>query len=152
MPILLTKHKGLCMISMRYLAMLNAEPFAWVVPSCPDFYFLPSLLYNKIFKEWDNGGWDCPAYWASKKLPVIPCYSTDEEELAQCWISQDKYDRWDKNGSGVYMKYESSLSLWTEALNASRYVQKSVQLLTLDLSSPMGRGAITGPPPTWKSR
>jgi hypothetical protein len=126
-----------------------SKPFAWIVPFCPDFYFMPVLRYHKIFREWDTESWDCPAYWSSKGFPVVPCYTTEDENAAECWISQDKYQRWSDQPN---LKSFCTLPMWTENLNASRSVRKFIQLLTCDLSSPINRGPITGPPPIFKRR
>lgn len=128
---------------------LDQSPFAWFVPYCPNFYFLPSLHYHKAFKVWDDGDWDCPAYWVSVGLPVIPCYETFCEAEAMFWISQDKYDRWDKKG-GVHIKTVKYEGLWLEALNASRSVRKSTHMLKFDLHSPIDRGPVLGPPPAFR--
>lgn len=120
---------------------------AWIIPYCPDFYFLPTLHFHQIFKEWDNGSWNCPAYWLSIGIAPIPCFVTDSEQEADCWMSEDKYGRW--RGDCI-LKQEGSLSLWTEALNASRNVQQAVQMYRFDKSTPLSRGAIVGPSPTWK--
>lgn len=128
-----------------------SKPFAWIVPLCPNFYFLPSMCYNKVFREWDDGTWDCPAYWASIGLPIIPCYETDNEDEAECWVSMDKYDKWCKR-DGVHFKSFNAYGMWAEALNASRNVQKSTHMLKLNFHSPISRGPITGPPPIFKRR
>lgn len=128
-----------------------SKPAAWIVPLCPNFYFLPSLCYDKVFGEWDDETWDCPAYWASVGLPVIPCYETDNEEEAECWISMDKHGKWCKR-DGVHLKRFNTHGHWVEALNASRSVGKLTLLLRLDLYSPINRGPIVGLPPTFKRR
>lgn len=125
-----------------------SEPFAWIVPICPDFYFMPTMMYHKIFKEWDNNGWDCPAYWAIRNYPIIPCYATEDEKSAECWISHNKYGQWGKQPN---LKTFCTLPMWTEDLNASRSVAYNTQLLICDLFSPIDRGPIVGNHPTWKS-
>ena len=128
------------------------EPFAWIVPYCPDFYFLPSLCYHKVFGEWDDGTWDCPAYWASMGLPIIPCYETDNESEAECWISMDKHGRWCKKDGVILRSFGWPYGTWVEALNASRSVGKSVHMLKFEFDSPVNRGPIVGPPPTFQLR
>lgn len=129
---------------------------AWLIPYCPNFFFLPSLCYHQIFKEWDNGSWDCPAYFSSVGLPLIPCYEVEHEEDANCWTCRGRYGKWD---TGVSIRHTPGCvgfdgardSFWLEALHCSQRVRDEVILLRAELSSPIDRGPISGPEPTWHS-
>jgi hypothetical protein len=124
------------------------QPFAWLVPYCPDFYFMPSLRYHQLFKEWDDGTWNCPAYWTSIGLPVIPCFIADGDQDAQCWISLDRYGKWQTE---VHVKRPGEYSpLWLEALECSRRNSKQTETLRFDLSSPVERELITKPLSSWR--
>lgn len=129
--------------------MTELSPIAWLVPFSPDFYFLPALHYHKVYGEWDDGSWDCPAWLASQGFPVIPCYKTDDEADAECWISIDKWGRWCKK-DGVYLKRFNSHGLWLEALRASQNVQQTTYMLKFDYFSPVDLGPTQGAKPTFK--
>ncbi len=126
---------------------MENKPFAWLVPHCPDFYFMPSIFYHKVFAEWDDETWDCPAYWASRGIPVIPCYKTEDVNEAECWICKDKYGKWSKK-SQVHLKSFNRYGHWIEALDASKSFYDTY-MLKLDFHSPINRGRITGDPPTF---
>ena len=131
--------------------MTSQKVFAWLIPNSPDFYFLPALHYHKAYGEWDDGTWDCPAYLASVGFPIIPCYKTEDESEAECWITIDKYGKWYKK-EGVHLKRFNRYSLWLEALRASQGVKETTYMLTFKYESPIGRGPIQGPAPTFKSK
>ena len=126
------------------------SPDAWIVPHCPDFYFMPSLFYHKVFKDWDNGTWDCPAYWSDKGVPLIPCYETNDKEKAKCYIGQDKYGKWEK--ACLIKGHNCTISLWNEDLECAIRNRSVVILLTFDNSSPIDGSRITGPKPIFKTR
>jgi hypothetical protein len=108
------------------------DEFAWLVPHCPNFYFMPSLFYHQLFKVWDDGSRNFPAYWMGRGVPPIACYKTEDEVEAQCWISKRK-GKWDTEcyvkGSGL------TCSFWSEALNATRRQADETHLLRFPLVS-----------------
>lgn len=85
------------------------EPIAWLIPKCPNFYFLPSLWYDQIFTR--RGTVDekmSLAYWESVGFPSIPL-TPCEEEKATLWVVNNAYAAID-----------------AESANAARFLGKSV--------------------------
>ncbi len=129
---------------------MSKTPDAWIIPHCPDFYFMPSLFYHKVFKEWDNGTWDCPAYWNNRGIPLIPCYNTAFRVKAKTYLCQDNYGKWDK--SCLIKGYNCTTALWNEDLDCAIRRRKSVVLLTFEDFSPINGNRVTGPMPTFRTR
>jgi hypothetical protein len=123
---------------------------AWLVPYCPDFYFMPSLFYHKVFKEWDNKTWDCPAYWSDRGIPLITCYQTTNREDAKCYISLDQYNKWSK--ACLVKGYNCTINLWNEDLDCAFCRNKEVIMLTFDDFSNINRQGTTGPKPEFKTK
>lgn len=69
-------------------------PIAWLIKECPNFYFMPSLRYDRIFIAWDSGDHNCPAYWKTKGYEAIPLQQC-EDEAASHWIVNNEYGVFD---------------------------------------------------------
>lgn len=130
--------------------MSQENVFAWLIPHCPNFYFMPSLCYHQVFKEWDDDTWNCPAYWSSIGIPIIPCYLESDEKLSQLWISKNKHSKWE---STAYLKQPGQeCSLWKEALDCSRRCSQVTETLKFELSLPLQHGPIIGELSSWRRK
>lgn len=83
------------------------EAKAWIIKQCPDFYFMPSQRYDRVFFKWeDDGRKNSPEYWASKgysPLEIVPC----EERSAEIWII---------NGGIGYVAFDEESALAARSL------------------------------------
>ena len=73
---------------------------AWLVRNCPNFYFMPSLRYDRIFTTW--GQIDdkmSPAYWQTRGFKVEPLVACDEEEATHFLVhrADGRYDDFYEN-------------------------------------------------------
>ena len=108
---------------------------AWLVRNCPDFYFMPSLHYDRIFTAW--GQIDdkmSPAYWQTRGFKVESLVECDEQEATH----------WLVDGKMVNSKFvDGRLAEWTiekgviygvfdkESADAARQIGKSATPLKL---------------------
>ena len=91
---------------------------AWIVPACPDFFFMPTFTYDQVFSYWDNNSWDCPKAWKDKGKLIVSCYATENEQEADIWVVND--GRRSKQRQDPMYKHLYPISLWQEALVATR--------------------------------
>lgn len=108
---------------------------AWLIRNCPNFYFMPSLRYDRIFTTW--GQIDdkmSPAYWQTRGFKVEP--------LIEC--SEDDATHWLVDGMMIDSKFEQGrLVEWNiqkgvrygvfdkESADAARKIGKEVMPLRL---------------------
>jgi len=82
---------------------------AWLIKKCPNFYFLPSQHYDKIFTNRGSSTEKMSLeYWESIGFTSIPLFQCDESD-ATYWIVNGDYGVFDK-----------------ESAEAARHLNKSV--------------------------
>lgn len=67
------------------------KPVAWLIKNCPNFYFMPSMFYDRVFLkyEYGDGRKMSPAYLETRGYKAIPLYECEFDD-AQYWISSTK--------------------------------------------------------------
>lgn len=75
-------------------------PKAWLIKNAPDFYFMPSLHYDRIFPKWGvvEGKHHSPAYLVTRGYDAIPLYQCEESE-AEYWLVNSDYGVFDKEST-----------------------------------------------------
>lgn len=93
----------------------KGETVAWLIENCPNFHFLPSMYYDRIFTTWGTvQDKMSPAYWTS--------LGTAAKELIHCSDEHALY--WIVNGTyGVYSR---------EDADAARSLGKKVVPVTVN--------------------
>jgi hypothetical protein len=64
----------------------------WLIKNCPNFYFMPSICYDRIFVQWEDQEITnmSPNYWSEKGFPAIELIECDEAD-ATYWIVNSEY-------------------------------------------------------------
>ena len=93
---------------------------AWLVRNCPNFYFMPSLRYDRVFTSW--GALDnkmCPAYWRSRGFKVEPLVSCESQDATHFLVyhADGRYDDFYENTRDGFVE---------ESIRCSRQLGKTV--------------------------
>lgn len=93
---------------------------AWLIRNCPNFYFMPSLRYDRVFAKWGTiEDKMSPAYWQTRGFKVEPLVACDEEEATHFLVhhADGRYD-------DFYENFRNGFT--AEAVRCSRELDKVV--------------------------
>lgn len=98
----------------------NNRITAWLVRNCPDFYFMPSQRYDRIFAKWGEiDDKRSPAYWQTRGFKVEPMIACQVEEAMFFAVFYP-------SGGLDYWFEQTHNGLTTEAVECAKLAGKTV--------------------------